>query len=181
VELAGAEQRLAELRRDVARESGLRAAHVLVAPVSGTVEELSPLSPGSSVRAGDPVATISPADSIVAEVLVPPRDVGWIRTGMGVRLIVEGYDVQEWGVADGVVTAVAADFALANDQPVFRVSVRPLRTTLRRPDGRTVTIRKGLRCQARFLIGRRRFARLLVHRAREWADPSVPYLPSRGR
>jgi HlyD family secretion protein len=174
VELAGAEQRAAELRRDVSRESSAHAAHALVAPVAGTIEELSAVTPGSTVRAGDPVATVSPATSLVADVLVPPRDVGWIRTGMPVRLIVEGYDVQEWGAAEGIVSAVATDYTIANDQPVFRVSVRPLRTYLRRPDGRTVALRKGLRCQARFLVGRRRLTRLLLHRAREWADPSEP-------
>ena len=89
-------------------------------------------------------------------------------------LIMDGYDVQEWGAADGVVTSVATDYTLAADQPVFRVRVRPMRATLRRPDGRTVALRKGLRCQARFLVGRRRITQLLLRRAGEWADPSQP-------
>jgi multidrug resistance efflux pump len=174
VALADAAQRAALARRDLAREAGDRAAHVLVAPIAGTVDDVAALASGSVVRAGDPIATISPDVALVADVAVSPRDVSHIRPGMAARLLMDGYDVQEWGAADGVVTSVATDYTLAADQPVFRVRVRPMRATLRRPDGRTVALRKGLRCQARFLVGRRRITQLLLRRAGEWADPSQP-------
>ena len=173
-ELAEAEQRSAELRRDLALTRSDRAAHAVTAPVTGTLDELAPLAPGSTVRAGDPVATISPDDALVADVLVSSRDVARLRIGMPVRLLVDGYDVQLWGSAAATVVSVATDYTMSGDQPVFRVRVRPLADSLRRPDGRAVPLKKGLRAQARFLTGRRRLTELLLHRVGEWIDPAAP-------
>jgi HlyD family secretion protein len=173
-EQAAAQQRIVELRRDLARESDDRAAHAILAPTTGTVEELGAFTAGTLIRAGDMVATLSPDTALVAEVLVLPRDVGRLRTGMSARLLVEGYDVQQWGAADGVVDAIAGDYTIADGQPVFRVRVRPVHDVLRRPTGQVVMLRKGLRCQARFLVGRAPMLELLRHRAAEWADGSAP-------
>ena len=173
-DLADADQRIAELRRDVAALHTARAARYIVAPVSGTVEEITPLAHGSSVRAGDVVATISPDGSLVADALVAPRDVAYLRVGMPARLLVEGFDVQEWGAAEAVITSVAQDYALSEGHPVFRVLLRPVHTVLRRANGTTARLGKGLRCQVRFLLGERRVADLLRRRAREWFDPVAP-------
>ncbi|MDB4899699.1 MAG: secretion protein HlyD, partial [Gemmatimonadetes bacterium] len=171
-ELAMAEQRITELRRDVERGKTEHEAYVVTAPVAGTVEELSSLTVGSTVRAGDVVATISPDESLVAYALVPPRDIGRIVVGMPVRLLIEGYDVEVWGAAEGKVTSVSADYVTANDQTGFRVEVTPTTGVLHHPGGGAVMLRKGLRCQARFLVGRRRLVEMLRHRASEWLDPS---------
>lgn len=177
VDHAAARERDRDLRRELAATGEEQAAHAIVAPVAGAVEELASLSPGSTVRPGDPIATISPDDVLSAEVLVSPRDVGWVRPGMPVRVLVEGYDVQEWGAVQGVVTVVATDYTVIGEQPMFRVRVRIPEPELRRADGRSVALRKGLRGQARFLAGRRRLSLLLLHRAREWMDPSGPPQP----
>lgn len=171
-DLAVAAERARELGRELAARQEEQAAHAIVAPIAGAIEELAPLAPGSTVRPGDAIATISPDDSLLAEVLVLPRDIGWVRPGMAVRLLVEGYDVQEWGAVEGVVAVIATDYTVVNEEPLFRVRVQIPAPTLRRADGRVVALRKGLRGQARFLAGRRKLSQLLLHRAREWMDPS---------
>lgn len=173
-ELADAEQRAADLKRDITALSATQSARYITAPVSGTLEEITALTQGSILRAGDPVATISPNGSLIADALVAPRDVAYLRVGMRARLLVEGYDVQEWGGAEAVVTSVARDYTLADGHPVFRVRMRPLRAELRRANGSTARLGKGLRCQARFLLGRRRIADLVRGRAGEWLDPASP-------
>lgn len=173
-ELAAVMDRMTELQRNLAVERDAEATHAIVAPVAGTIEELAAVSPGTSVRQGDVIAVVSPDDALAADVLVPARDVGRIRRGMPVRLLMEGYDVQEWGAASGAVASIASDYVVQNDQPVFRVRVRLDHQTLQRADGRRVALRKGLRCQARFLAGRRKLSQLLMHRAREWMDAGTP-------
>lgn len=169
-ELAEAEQRSRDLGQAIAVASTERANRAIVAPISGTVEELTPVTRGSVLRAGDVVATISPDTTLVAEVLLAPRDAGWVRPGMAVRLRIDGYGIQEWGAADGIVASVGRDYAIVDGQPVFRVRVHLRRAELRRPDGRVVRLSKGLRGQARFIVTRRTIGQLLLHRAREWVD-----------
>ena len=171
VELASTGQQIAELQRDVAARRSERTAHYVMTPVAGTVEEIMPLTAGSIVRAGDAMATISPDAALIADALVAPRDVAYLRVGMPARLIVEGYDVQEWGAADAVVMSVAHDYTLANGHPVFRARVRPLYPQLRRANGTTTQLGKGLQCQVRFLLGRKRVVALLWQRANEWLEP----------
>jgi adhesin transport system membrane fusion protein len=125
------------------------------------------------IRTGDVIALISPEGALVADALVAPRDVAYLRVGMPARLLVEGYDAQDWGLADAVVTSVARDFILADGHPVFRVQLHPLRRVLHRANGATAPLGKGLRCQVRFLIGRRRLTELAGRRAREWFDPAT--------
>jgi len=173
-ELAAVMERITDLQRNLATEREAEATRAIVAPIAGAIEELAAVSPGTSVRQGDVIAVVSPDEALAADVLVPARDVGRIRAGMPVRLLMEGYDVQEWGAATGAVASIASDYMVQNDQPVFRVRVRLDQPALRRPDGRTIALRKGLRCQARFLAGRRKLSQLLLRRAREWMDPSTP-------
>jgi adhesin transport system membrane fusion protein len=170
-ELADAEQRIIDLKRDVSALNATEAARYVTAPVGGTIEEITALTRGSVVRAGDPVATISPGGALIADALVAPRDVAYLRVGMPARLLIEGFDVQEWGGADAVVTSVARDYTLADGHPVFRVRMRPLRTELRRANGSTARLGKGLRCQARFLLGKKRIVDLVRRRTSEWLDP----------
>lgn len=172
-ELADTEQQIVNLERDFAMRMGDRAARHIVAPVSGTVENLMALTAGSVVRVGDAVALISPDGGLVADVLVPPRDVVFLREGMPARLIVDGYNVQEYGAVKAVVTQVASDYTITDGHAVFRVRVRPLEPGLRRPDGSIVPLGKGLRCQVRFTRGRQRVLALVRHRAAEWFDPTT--------
>lgn len=173
-ELAESEERSRDLSRTIAAASTDKANRAILAPISGTVEELAAVTPASAVRAGDAIATVSPDTALVAEALLSPRDVGWVRPGMRVRLLIDGYDVQEWGAANGVVTSVGRDYTLAGNEPVFTVRIRLRDTDLRRPDGRVARLTKGLRAQARFVVNRRTMGQLLVHRGREWADASSP-------
>lgn len=171
-ELALVNERIGELERDVVARTADQANRYITTPVSGTVEELMPITAGSLVRAGDAIATISPEGTLVADALVSPKDVAYLHTGMPARLIIDGYNVNEWGGADAVVTTVAHDFTLADGHPVFRVRMQPTRADLRRANGTVAPLGKGLRGQARFLLGKKRLAQLLTHRAREWFDPA---------
>ena len=169
-ELIEADQQVDNLERDLITRASDQALRHVIAPVGGTVEAVMALSRGSTVRAGDVVAMISPEGDLVADVLVPPHDVVFLHAGMPARLLVEGYDVQEWGVLDAVVTWVAGDYTLDDGHPVFRVRVRPINTILRRANGETARVKKGLKCQVRFTLGSERLAQLLKGRTRSWID-----------
>jgi multidrug resistance efflux pump len=173
-QIAATDQQIIDLRRDVSARKSEQMARYITAPVAGTVEEIMPLSKGSVVRAGDAIATISPDGLLIADALVAPKDVTFIKEGMPAQLLIEGYDLQEWGSADAVVVSIAHDYTLADGHPVFRVRLRPLHGQLERANGTTTQLRKGLHCQVRFLFGRKRITQLLQHRASEWLDPTSP-------
>jgi membrane fusion protein, peptide pheromone/bacteriocin exporter len=170
--LEAARDELRELRSQAALLARERAQRTVVSPVAGTVEELAPLSPGSWVQAGEVIAVVSPSAELLAELLVPPRRVGFVRPGMEVRLLLDAFPHGEWGHLAGRVSSMGDDFMVAGDQPMFRVRVRLASTQLLSRGGTRVDIHKGMTLTGRFLVAERTLAQLLRDRASDWLDPT---------
>ncbi len=145
-----------------------RALHEVRSPVRGSLEEVVSLSPGSFVRAGTRLAVVSPDTDLVAEVWVPPSDMGFIRLGEPVLLRVHAFNAQEWGVLTGRVESIAGDVVDAGSGPVFRVRVSIDRSFLELPNGHRGNLRKGMTFEARFLVAHRSLLQLLRDRVQDW-------------
>lgn len=162
-------------RRNVAAQladlAEQRAQHVVTAPVSGTVEDLIALSPGSYVQAGDQLAIVSPDSTLVAELLVSPQDVGLVRKGMPVRLSVTAFRYTDWGFVPGRVVEIAEDFTILDRNPVFRVRATVERARLSLPNGATGELKKGMTLQAHMVVTRRSLFSLLRDDVSDWLDP----------
>jgi HlyD family secretion protein len=128
---------------------------VVRAPVSGTLEQVAQLAPGSFVPAGEVVAVVSPDRPAVVEAYVSSRDVGALRVGGPVRLQVDAFDYTVWGTAQGRVAAIAEDYLRVDGRPVFKVRCTLARPDLVRPDGARARLRKGMTVRARFPVERR--------------------------
>jgi acetyltransferase-like isoleucine patch superfamily enzyme len=122
---------LAELRLDLEgvrterRQLGEeRALYTVTAPVTGTAEQVSSISPGSFVQAGEALAVISPASGLVAEVYVSPRDVGLIRVGGPVRMLIDAFNYNDWGFVTGRVLEVSGDFVQVGGQAAIAGHLR---------------------------------------------------------
>nr|WP_305051556.1 HlyD family secretion protein [Elizabethkingia bruuniana] len=49
---------------------------------------------------------MSPEQSLVAECLVSPKDIGFIRTGQKVKFQIDTYNYNQWGLVDGRVQEI---------------------------------------------------------------------------
>lgn len=172
-ELSAARLRLAEIRSRQERLAEAGEQYVVTAPVAGTVEELASLAPGSYVQAGEVIAVLSPNAALLAELYVPPRDVGLLRVGMPVRLQVDAFNYTEWGVLSGRVREVGGDFVLLDGQPVFRVAVALDQTHLTLKNGVRGSLRKGMTLQARFQVTERSLWQLLFDDVNDWLNPNT--------
>lgn len=165
-EARGLRARAAELHEE-------RALHRVHAPVAGTVEELAALSPGSYLRAGERVGVISPLAPLVAEVYVAPRDIGLVRVGEPVRLLVDAFPHHDWGFVSGRVREIGGDFVVLEGRPVFRVRVSMERSHLALRSGVRGELRKGMTLRAHFLLAERTLWQLLRDDAADWLDPTA--------
>ncbi|MFV2007832.1 MAG: HlyD family secretion protein [Longimicrobiales bacterium] len=166
--LTSARTRAWTLGAQRARLAQARALHEVRSPVRGSLEEVVPFSPGSFVRAGTRLAVVSPDTDLVAEVLVPPSDVGFIRLGGPVLLRVHAFNPQEWGVLTAHVESIGGDVVDAGANPVFRVRASIDRSFLELPSGHRGSLRKGMTFEARFLVARRSLLQLLRDRVQDW-------------
>jgi len=158
-----ARQRLARVRLELAiTEAGLEAAtdrverSVLRAPARGVVNRIPATTIGAVVQPGAPVLEIVPLeDRLLVEADISPRDVAFITPGERASVKITAYDYLVYGALEGEVVRVGADALRdANDNPVFRVTIRTLADHIAF-DGRKLPISAGMQAQVDIQTGTR--------------------------
>lgn len=141
------------------------------APVSGALEQFNGLTPGSYVQAGQTVGWVSPDRELVAEIYVSPKDIGLVQPGQAVRLQVDAFNYNQWGMIDATVLDVAQDFTLQDKNPVFKVRCALSRSYLELTNGILGHLKKGMTVRARFLVAERTLLQLLYDEIDDWLNP----------
>ncbi len=87
----------------------------LRATEAGTVKDMVTYKPGTVVQPGTPLLNIVPKDEpLLAEVAIHNEDVGFVVVGQSVKLKLQAYPFQKYGMLEGTAEVVSAD-SLAND------------------------------------------------------------------
>ena len=82
----------------------------LKAPVDGVVKYLKLNTLGGVLRPGDELLQISPTQSeMLIEVKVNPVDIGFLSTGMQVKIKLDAFDPSIYGSIDGVLNYISSD------------------------------------------------------------------------
>ena len=149
-----------------------RVFYTVKAPLQGTVEQLASLAAGSYVQAGQRLAVLSPRSELVAEVSVTPQDIGLLRVGMPVRMQIDAFNYNEWGLVTGTITEIADDFLMMDGNPMFRVRCSLNQTALTLENGFEGRLKKGMTLQARFFVARRSLFQLLYDDVNDWLNPN---------
>jgi len=122
----------------------------LRAPVAGTVFNIKPKGAYSVIAAGDPVLDIVPQGTLVAQVYITNRDIGFVREGMPVDIRIDSFPFMEFGDIKGRLVNIGSD-ALAPTQlrPYYHF---PARIVLDRQSlsiqGREVNLQSGMSVSA---------------------------------
>jgi hemolysin D len=112
VELQGQQQKTAGELQKQAYKSGLLELH---APEDGVVKDMATYTPGAVVQPGAVLLNIVPGNEpLFAEVAIRNDDVGFVVKGQQVKVKLQAYPFQKYGMLDGKVELVSAD-SLAND------------------------------------------------------------------
>jgi membrane fusion protein len=153
-ELAGAEQRIAEIEG--------RRAYVVRAPIAGRVSTLQ-AAVGRAADPQKPQLSLLPHDSMLeAELFVPTQAIGFVRAGQEVRILYDAFPYQRFGAFGGRVSRVArtmltdADISgpVSLQQPAYKVTVVLDRQDVTAYDGR-VPLQPDMLLKADILLERR--------------------------
>ncbi len=146
--------------------------YVILSPVDGTVESFTGIYSGTNLQSGQIVAIISPSNTMIAEVYIPAKNVGMLRNGMPVRIQVDAFNYNEWGMLPGRISGISDDYILVNNVPVFRVKCSLITNTLKLKNGTPGIIKKGMTLNARFMIAKRSLFQLLYQKSDDLFNPS---------
>jgi hemolysin D len=132
----------------------------LLAPVDGTILTLNSRNKGEVVQAGQSIAEIAPLGKpLILSTLLPSQDAGFIKVGMKVRIKLDAYPYQDYGVVEGKVLSISADSKIINPQmgrqSAYRVDISLDRQSLR-DRGQTIPFRPGQTGSADIVMRNRR-------------------------
>lgn len=136
----------------------------LRAPVDGSVSDLLQLLPGETVLRGQALMNIVPADKeLVLRAEVNNTDVGFVELGQSVRLRVDAFPCEEFGVIPGKVIRVdefpEEKLEAQKRISVYKVTIKPLRTFLQ-AGSRRCEIKPGLEVHADIVLRKRTMLQL---------------------
>lgn len=153
------DKRLTELNGQIERAKVNLGYQEITSPVDGVVFDLK-ATPGyvTPPNQTEPLLKIIPADSLVAEVDVTNKDIGFVRTGMPVDVRIDSFPYSEFGGVDGEVDSVGSD-ALPPDQThqFYRFPVRiKLDSQELVSNGREIPLQSGMSVTANIRVREKR-------------------------
>lgn len=147
--------------------------YTLRAPISGTIQNLKGIQPGSSLSTNEVVAEISPDAALIAEGYVLPKDIGLLQIGTKANFQVDAFNYNEWGMLSGKVVSISNDVYTADgQQPYFKVRCKLDENKLQLKNGYVGYLKKGMGLQANFYVTRRTLFQLLYDKADDWLNPN---------
>jgi membrane fusion protein len=154
-----------ELERLEQRITNVEGQHsvAVVAPIAGRVSVLA-RRPGQQISVDVPVLSILPKSaSFYAELFVPSRSIGFVRTGSDVIIRYDAFPYQKYGAHSGTVTHVSsipvrpheadAEIPIVEASYVIRATIREDSIEV---DGQPVSVQAGMRLEADVVRDRRR-------------------------
>jgi hemolysin D len=181
-ELEDTEKRIAETRQELKKARQKEAYSRLLAPVAGSVQQLTVHTIGQVVTTGQQLMIVAPRGTkLEVEANLLNRDKGFVHEGQEARIKVETFDFTKYGVIDGAVTNVSNDAVSLGQngggQPgqgqaaavaaagagalVFPVRIALSRETIR-VDGEEVRLTPGMSVVAEVKTGNRRVIEYLL-------------------
>ena len=142
-----------------------------IAPISGTIIHATGLHENSFYTGGTTIADISPNDSLVAECLISPKDIGMIHPKQAVKFQLDAFNYNQWGFVSGKVIDIDKNASQENNQVYFRVRCQLNRAQIQLKNGYPVALRKGLTLTGRFFITRRSLFQLIFDKVDHWLNP----------
>jgi len=162
VELQSQQQRTeGELRKQIYKSGLLE----LKATENGTVKDMATYNPGAVVQPGTVLLNLVPKNELLyAEVAIRNEDVGFVAPGQRVKVKLQAYPFQKYGMLAGTVDVVGADSsandpqkatAMGQNPQSYKARVLLASQDLRAPNGEVLKLAPGMVVQAEIHQGRR--------------------------
>ena len=145
--------------------------YVVIAPITGTIENFTGLQMGSILNAAQPIAQISPVDNLVVESTVSPNDIGLIKPNQKVKFQLDAFNYNQWGLLTGKVIDIDKNITLQENQAFFKVRCALDSKELKLKSGYKTQISKGMTLTTRYIITRRSLFDLLFDKVDDWLNP----------
>ena len=165
------EERLKNLNGSVSKINIQSNNYIILAPISGTIENFSGIQKGSFINASQSIATISSADHLIVENNVATSDIGLIKKNQKVKFQLDAFNYNQWGFLEGKVIDIDKNITIQGEQAFFKVRCALDSTTLKLKSGYQANVSKGMTLTTRYILTRRSLFDLLFDKIDDWLNP----------
>lgn len=162
------EKRLAELDAQLAKAKQAQDYRDLKAPTDGVVFNLQVRKPGYVAQATDTLLSIVPNESLIAQVYLQNKDIGFVKEGMEVEVNVSSFPSSEFGTINGELIWIGSDvLAPTQVRPYYAF---PAKIKLDRQEfvvnGKELSLQSGMEINANIKVRKRSVLSLFT----DWFD-----------
>nr|WP_319399631.1 HlyD family efflux transporter periplasmic adaptor subunit [uncultured Carboxylicivirga sp.] len=147
--------------------------YTLTAPFSGNVISFNGIAKGSIIKENETIAMLSPIDDLLAECYVSPSDIGLIRQNMPVKIMIDSYNYNQWGLMEATVVSISHDVINQDGQFVYVVKSKMHSDHLTLNNGLKGYLKKGMTITGRFIVTQRSLLQLLFDNINDWLNPRI--------
>jgi len=165
------EERLKSLNGTVSKINIESNNYMILAPISGTIENFSGIQTGSFINASQSIATISSADHLIVENNVSTSDIGLIKKNQKVKFQLDAFNYNQWGFLEGKVIDIDKNITIQGEQAFFKVRCALDSTTLKLKSGYQANVSKGMTLTTRYIVTRRSLFDLVFDKIDDWLNP----------
>jgi multidrug resistance efflux pump len=165
------EERIKNLNGSIEKINVEEQNYVIIAPISGTIENFTGLQQGSFLNASQSIANISASDHLIVESMVSPGDIGLIHKNQEVKFQLDAFNYNQWGLLDGKVVDIDHNISIKDNQTFFKVRSELCSTQLKLKSGYKTEVSKGMTLTTRYYIVRRTLFDLLFDKVDDWLNP----------
>ena len=145
---------------------------VVIAPINGTLINVTTLEIGSYLASGVAFTEISPNTDLIVECLISPADIGFLKKSNPVIYQLDSYNYNQWGTANGQIIDIGKDIEFSQNTSAFRVQSSIYQKNLKLKNGFQGKIKKGMTLNAQFKLAKRSLFDLLYDKVDDWLNPS---------
>lgn len=135
----------------------------LVAPVSGSVQQLAVHTTGGVVTAAQALMVVVPDDSeVIAEVAIDNQDIGFVKVGQAAEVKIDAFNFTRFGTVPATVLRVSADAVVDEKRgAIYQASLKMHRNDIV-INGERLPLGAGLSISAELKTGRRRLLEFFI-------------------
>ena len=169
------ERQLRSLGSEITRINQEQKNYIITAPISGRLVNYSGVQKGNFIVQGQPIGEISPEENMVAECMVSPKDIGFIKKNQKVKFQIDAYNYNQWGLLEGKVVDIDQNITVNQQtgEAYFKVRCVMDKNYLQLKNGYKGQIGKGMTLTARFYLLDRTLWQLLFDRVDDWFNPNL--------
>lgn len=169
------ERQIRSLGSEITRINQEQKNYIITAPISGRLVNFTGVQKGNYIIQGQPIGEISPEENQVAECMVSPKDIGFIKKNQKVKFQIDAYNYNQWGLLEGKVLDIDQNITVNQQtgEAYFKVRCVMDKNYLQLKNGYKAQIGKGMTLTARFYLIDRTLWQLLFDRVDDWFNPNL--------